>query len=529
MRFSLSKDAGESLVDDPPRAGGDTHDMWIDPTDPARFMVADDGGMTVTLNRGRTFKRHVLPIAQMYHVATDDQIPYNVYGNRQDGYSYRGPSNSRMSGIPIGLWRDFGGCESGWGIPDPVDDNVIWSGCYDGGLQRHDLRSHQSRDVRIWPEASYGWAPKDVKYRWHWSFPLAISPHDHERIYAGSQHVHVTTDGGQSWEVISPDLTLDEEDHQQDSPGGGLTVDNLYTFDGSVLYAIAESPVRAGVVWTGSNDGQLQLTQDGGQTWTNVTGNIPGLASGGQISNVEPSRREAGTAYVAVDRHQLGDFDPHVFKTTDFGESFERISDGIPHSPLSFVHVVREDPKRAGMLYVGTDNAVYFSLDDGAHWQRLQEGLPPAPVYWLTVQERFDDLVVATYGRGFYILDDIGPLRALRASVLDGDAHLFAPRDAYRFRSILFDQDRRLRRAGRRLERDGAQSAIRRQPALLPAREDGGEGHDRDRRSGGRGREDLGTRSRRGDQSGALGSAPRGPAEAEPADRATRQGLGAAG
>ncbi len=436
VRFSLSKDAGESLVDDPPRAGGDTHDMWIDPTDPGRFMVADDGGMTVTLNRGRSFKRHVLPIAQMYHVATDDQIPYNVYGNRQDGYSYRGPSNSRMSGIPVGLWRDFGGCESGWGIPDPVDDNVIWSGCYDGGLQRHDLRSHQSRDVRIWPEASYGWTPKDVRYRWHWSFPLTISPHDHERIYAGSQHVHVTTDGGQSWQVISPDLTLDEEDHQQDSPGGGLTVDNLYTFDGSVLYAIAESPVQAGVIWTGSNDGQLQLTRDGGQTWTNVTGNIQGLAPGGQISNVEPSRREAGTAYVAIDRHQLGDFDPHVFKTTDFGESFERISDGIPRSPLSFVHVVREDPKRAGMLYVGTDNAVYFSLDDGAHWQRLQEGLPPAPVYWLSVQERFGDLVVATYGRGFYILDDIGPLRALQASVLDSDAHLFAPRHAYRFRPI---------------------------------------------------------------------------------------------
>ena len=435
VRFSMSIDGGDSIVDDPPQGGGDTHDVWIDPTSSNRIMVADDGGITVSLNRGKTFKRHVLPIAQMYHVNTDNQIPYNVYGNRQDGYSYRGPSNSRVGeSIPIGLWHSVGGCESGWAIPDPADNHIVWSGCYDGGLERFDLRSGQVRNVRVWPEASYGWIPAEVKYRWHWSFPMVISPHDHNRVYVGSQFVHQTTDGGHSWTVISPDLTTNDKSHQQSS--GGLTVDNLYTFDGAVLYAIAESPLEEGVIWTGSNDGQVQLTRNGGEMWTNVTANIPDLAPWGTVSNVEPSRFDAGTAYIAVDLHQLGDFDPYVYKTTDYGQSWKLISSSVPKSVLSFVHVVREDPVRKGMLYLGTDNGVYVTLDDGAHWMPLQNNLPHAPVYWLTVQEHFNDLVIATYGRGFYILDNIAPLRALDDEVLSSDVHLFTPRPAYRFQPV---------------------------------------------------------------------------------------------
>ena len=397
-------------------------------------MVADDGGLTISMNRGRTFQRVVLPIAQMYHVWTDNEVPYNVYGNRQDGWSYRGPSNSRAGAIPLGLWRGVGGCESGFGIPDPTDSNIVWSGCYDGGLERYNHRTGQVRSVRVWPEAAYGWAPADLRFRWHWTFPIHISPHDHNTVYAGSQHVHRTTDGGHSWEVISPDLTTNDKTHQQSS--GGVAIDNLMTYDGSTLFAIAESPLERGLIWAGSNDGQVHLTRDGGGDWENLTGNIPDLPPWGTIANIEPSRYDAATAYLAVDLHQLADFDPYIYLTRDFGASWKRISDGIPLSPHSFVHVVREDHRRPGMLYAGTDNSVYFSLDDGASWRPLRNNMPPAPVYWLTTQETFDDLVVGTYGRGFYIMDDISPLRALDRSATAGEHALLETRPAYRFNRV---------------------------------------------------------------------------------------------
>jgi len=435
VRFSMSVDGGHTLVPDPPRGGGDTHDVWIDPLDADRVMVADDGGINISLNHGRSFERIVLPIAQMYHVEVDDQIPYQVYGNRQDGYSYRGPSNSRAGFIPLGMWQSVGGCESGWATPDPSNHNVIWSGCYDGGLEVYDGATGHWRDVRVWPEASYGWAPGDVRYRWHWNFPLVISPHDSNTVYVGSQHVHRTTNGGQSWEEISPDLTTNDKSRQQDS-GGGLTIDNLYTWTGAVLFSIAESPVEQGVLWTGSNDGQVHVSRNGGDSWANVSANVPGLYVESWIKGIEPSRYDAGTAYMAVSNHVDGDFDPHVFKTIDYGDSWTRISGGIERSPQSFVHVVREDPQRPGMLYVGTDNQIWVTLDDGASWFPLRANMPPAPIYWLTLQEHFDDLVVATYGRGFYILDDIGALRELDADTMAASFEAFPSRPAYRFQSV---------------------------------------------------------------------------------------------
>ncbi len=434
VRFSMSIDGGRSLVENPPRGGGDTHDVWIDPTNPERVMVADDGGITISLNHGATFQRVVLPIAQMYHVWVDDEIPYRVYGNRQDGWSYRGPSNSRQGAIPLGLWQSVGGCESGFSIPDPEDSEIVWSGCYDGGLERYDGHTGHVRSVRVWPEAAYGWAPKDLQFRWHWTFPITISPHDHERVYVGSQFVHVTRDAGHSWDVISPDLTKNLEGHQQSS--GGVAIDNLMTFDGATLYAIAESSLREGLLWVGSNDGLLHLSRDGGGTWDDVTPNIPGMPEWATVAMVEPSRWDEATAYIAVDNHQQADFDPYIYKTTDYGQSWDRISEGIPASPHSFVHVVREDPKRPGMLYAGTDNAVWFSLDDGATWNKLRNNMPPAPVYWLTVQERFDDLVVGTYGRGFWIMDDVSPLRELDRETLDSEFELLPARPAYRFNNV---------------------------------------------------------------------------------------------
>jgi photosystem II stability/assembly factor-like uncharacterized protein len=433
VRYSVSVDGGKTLVENPGNGGGDTHDVWIDPTNPDRIMVGDDVGNTNVALDGRTFTSYRLPVAQMYHVAVDDEIPYNVYGNRQDGYSYRGPSNSRTGSIPLGLWQDVGGCESGFAQPLPDDSNVVWSGCYDGGLEIYDHRTRQVRNVRVWPEAGYGWAPADMRYRWHWNFPIHISPHDSDVVYVGSQHVHRTDDGGQSWTEISPDLTLNLKDHQQSS--GGVAIDNLMTFDGSLIFAIAESPLEAGAIWVGTNDGQVQLTRDGGDSWTNVTENIPDLPPWGTISNVEPSRFEAGRAYVSVDLHQMGDFDPWIYVTDDWGRSWRKISDGIPSSPHSFVHVVREDPKRPGMLFAGTDNAAWVTLDEGASWTKLRLNMPPAPVYWLVVQERFDDLVVATYGRGFWIMDDLGSLRALDGESMAGHG-LFAPRPAYRWQEV---------------------------------------------------------------------------------------------
>tara|TARA_R110002074_G_scaffold149035_8_gene301377 strand:+ start:10746 stop:13889 length:3144 start_codon:yes stop_codon:yes gene_type:complete len=430
VKFSISKDGGKTIKGGY-SAGGDNHDIWIDPSNADRIMVAHDGGASISINHGETFQRIVLPIAQMYHVSVDDQIPYNVYGNRQDGYSYKGPSNSRQGYIPLGLWQGVGGCESGFAQPDPFDNDIVWSGCYDGGLQRYNAKTGHVRDVRVWPEAGYGWEPGKLKYRWHWNFPLAFSPHTKHRVYVGSQFVHKSDDGGQSWQVISPDLTLNDKTHQQNS--GGIAVDNLMTFDGSVLFSIEESELEPGLIWTGSNDGQVHLTKNGGSNWTNVTANIPGLPKWGTIANIDVSRFKKGAAYITVDLHQMGDFDPYVYKTEDYGLTWKLISSTVPKSVHSFAHVIKEDPKREGMLYLGVDNGLYISYDDGANWMRFRNNLPPAPVYWLEIQEWFDDLVVGTYGRGYYILDNVAPLREFDLDAKNKSAHLFSLRPAYRF------------------------------------------------------------------------------------------------
>jgi photosystem II stability/assembly factor-like uncharacterized protein len=340
----------------------------------------------------------------MYHVYTDNRVPYYVYSNRQDGYSYRGPSNSRSGRITEGHWHSFGGCESGFGIPDTVSNEIVWSGWYDGDIEIYDLKTGQARNVRVWPEAGYGWAPAEMRYRWDWSVPIMISPHDPNRVYVGSQYVHVTANGGQSWREISPDLTRNDKSHQQNS--GGVALDNLMTFDGSVLEAIAESPVEPGVLWVGSNDGLVHVSRDGGTNWANVTNNIDRIPELGTVKRIEPSHFAGGTAYLAVDAHQLADFDPYVYKTDDYGESWDRIDAGIPRSIFSYVHIVTEDPKQPGMLYVGTENELFFTRDDGANWQSLQLNMPHAPVSWITVQPHFGDLVVSTYGRGIWIFDD---------------------------------------------------------------------------------------------------------------------------
>ena len=446
--WSKTLDGGRTILD-PPFAevpGGDHHDIWIDPANGNRMVVSHDGGVSVSTNRGRSWLQVQLPIAQMYHVTVDNKVPYNVYGNRQDGPSAMGPSNARVTGFPgfdpgiaRGAWRTVGGGESGWATPDTVDTNIVWSsasgyGSVGGIVTRHDLRTGLTQGVEVWPQATIGWPADSLKYRFIWTFPLTISPFDHNKIYVGSQYVHVSTDSGRTWKLISPDLTRNDKSRQRIS--GGLTPDNIGVEYAGVVFAIAESPREKGLIWVGTNDGQVQITRDGGATWANISGNVPGMPSWGTISNIEPSRYDAGTAYLTVDAHQVNNRDPWVYKTTDYGRSWRLITGGLPKTPLSYAHVVREDPVRRGLLYLGTEGGLYVSFDDGGSWQPLQNNLPRAPVYWIAIQERYNDLVVATYGRGFWILDDITPLRELAAGAASRDVALFAPRQTYRLRDV---------------------------------------------------------------------------------------------
>jgi photosystem II stability/assembly factor-like uncharacterized protein len=439
--WSKTVDGGKTIIDPPPAevAGADHHDIWIDPTNGDRFIVGHDFGLSISSNRSKSWRRVQLPIAQMYHVTTDSRVPYFVYGNRQDGPSARGPSNSKYVGIPRSAWVSVGGGESGWATPDPTDSNLVWSSASNHGsgggiVTRHDLRTGITEFVEVWPEATIGHSAAHVKYRFAWTFPLAISPHDHNRIYVGSQFVHMTTNGGRTWQVISPDLTRNDKSRM--GPSGGLTPDNIGVEYAGLVLAIAESRLEPGAIWAGTNDGKVQLTRDGGKTWTDLSSNVSGLLDWGTISSIEPSRFDRGVAYITVDGHQVNNRDPWIYKTKDYGKTWTLIVTGIPRSQLSYAHVVREDPVRTGLLYAGTENGLYVSFNDGALWQELQNNLPHAPVYGLTVQERFNDLVIATYGRGFWILDDITPLRTLGVDVAAKEVFLFAPRSAYRWRGV---------------------------------------------------------------------------------------------
>ncbi|MBI2406938.1 MAG: sialidase [Gemmatimonadetes bacterium] len=440
--FSRTIDGGRTLNVVPRGAapGGDHHDMWIDPTNANRMIVVHDQGLSISQNRGKTWYRQRLTNAQMYHVTVDNMIPYNVLGNKQDEPTYRGPSNGRLPNgrIARGQWHAVGGGESGWATPDPTDANIVWStasgsGMVGGIVVRFEENRRQFRSVEIWPKQSNGPAA-GVKYRFVWDSPLQISPWDHNTIYVGSQHIHRTRDGGQSWQVISPDLTLNDRSRMGSS--GGLTPDNIGVEYAGVVYSIAESAKERGLIWAGTNDGLVHVSRDTGATWTNVTANIPNLPVWGSVRSIAPSKYDGATAYIAVDFHQMNNRDPFVYKTADYGKTWKAITTGLPRDNLSYAKIIIEDPVRRGLLYLGTENGIYVSYDAGELWQPLQADLPHAPVSGIVVQEHFNDLVISTYGRGFFILDDIGPLQQLTPEVMTSASHLFAPRAAYRFRTI---------------------------------------------------------------------------------------------
>ena len=430
--FFRSLDGGENFQEVP--WGGDNHDIWVDPKNPDHFALTNDGGLMITTVHGRGFHRVSLPIGQMYHVAVDDQIPYDVYSNMQDDGNMRGPSTSFGfafgGGDQPGWDHAMGGCESGWTLPDLSNADIVWATCYGDEVTVWNAKTKMAHSVSPWAHTLDS-PPNEAKYRCHWTPPMAIDPFDNDTVYYGCQVIFKTSNGGQSWNVISPDLSTNDPSRIISS--GGLVGDNLGQFYGEVVFAIAPSKIQKGLIWAGTNDGQVWYTKAGGGNWTNVTKNISGLPAWGQVSSIEPSHFAPGTAYVSVDFRLMDNRGPYIYKTTDFGQTWTKISDGIPKSEFSNVRVVAEDPDCQGLLFAGTGNDLYYSPDDGNTWKPLDTDLPHATVSWAVVQKRFHDLVVSTYGRGLYILDDVTPLEQMAKEKSDAEVRLFTPRSAYRF------------------------------------------------------------------------------------------------
>jgi photosystem II stability/assembly factor-like uncharacterized protein len=407
---------------------GDHHDVWIDPKDPRRMADANDGGIDVSVDGGETWFAPPLPISQFYHVAVDTAVPYHVFGAMQDLGTARGPSNSlSRAGIRRAEWQDVGGGEAGHVVADPSDPNVLYAGEYGGYISHFDVRTGQARNVSVYPENPSGHGAEDLKYRFQWTAPIATSPHDPKVVYHGGNVLFRSTDRGQTWTAISGDLTRNDKTKQRWS-GGPITGDNTGVEVYDTIFAIAESPRQKDLVWVGSDDGLVHVTRDGGKTWTNVT--PKGAPEWGTVSLVEPSPHDAATAYVVFDNHRLDDMRPYLYQTTDAGKTWTSLAKGLPQDV--YLHAVREDPKKRGVLYAGTERGVSFSTDAGATWRALRLGLPTVAVHDLVVKD--DDLVVGTHGRSLWILDDLTALREITPAVQQTDVVLFPTRPAVRWR-----------------------------------------------------------------------------------------------
>ncbi len=405
---------------------GDHHDLWIDPTEPTRMIVGDDGGAQVSLNGGASWSTYMnQPSAQFYRVVTDNHFPYRIYGAQQDNSTVRILSRSDDFAITERDWEPTAGSESGWLAPHPKDPEVVYGGNYGGYLNRENHRTKESRAVNVWPDNPLGHGAADLKYRFQWNFPIFFSPHDPDTLYTAANVLFKTTDGGQSWLPISGDLTRNDKSKQGPS-GGPITKDNTSVEYYCTIFTGLESPHEKGVLWVGSDDGLIHLSRDAGRNWQNVT--PPELPEWSQINSVEAHPTEKGGLYVAATRYKLDDFRPYLYKTTDYGKTWTKIVTGIPDD--HFTRVVRADPKRPGLLYAGTELGMYVSFDDGGHWQKFQLNLPIVPITDLTIKD--DDLVVATQGRSFWVLDNLTPLHQLRNEWADKPLHLFQPRFAYR-------------------------------------------------------------------------------------------------
>jgi len=408
---------------------GDHHDLWIAPNDPLRMVNSNDGGANVTTNGGASWStQENQPTAQFYRVALDGDFPYHVYGAQQDNSTVRTDSRSTGPGIDRTNWYDVGGGESGWIAPYPKDSQIVFAGSYGGLITRYDHRTGQLRNVNPWPDNPMGWAAADLKYRFQWNFPIVFSAHDPDTLYAAANVLFKSTNQGQTWQIISPDLTRNDKSKQGPS-GGPITKDNTSIEYYDVIFTLMESPVQKGVIWAGSDDGLVNLTTDGGKTWSNVTPKRD-MPEWIQINSIEASPFEAGTAYVAGTMYKWDDYKPYLYKTTDWGKSWRKITAGIPDG--AFTRVIREDPGRKGLLFAGTETGMYVSFDGGDNWQSIQLNLPAVPITDLVIDKRDRALVAATQGRAFWILDEVPVLEQLSAEVAGSDLHLFKPRDSYR-------------------------------------------------------------------------------------------------
>jgi photosystem II stability/assembly factor-like uncharacterized protein len=410
-------------------AHADNHGLWIAPDDPQRMINGNDGGAAISSNGGRTWTtQQNQPTGQFYHVITDNQFPYRVYGAQQDNSTVSIASRTGGSGIDETDWYAVGGGESGYIAPDPRDPNIVYAGTYYGVMTRYDHRLGQSRNISVWPETPGGRPAADVKYRFQWTAPIVISPVDPSALYAAANVLFKSTDQGQSWQAISPDLTRNDKTKQGHN-GGPLTGDNSSADYYCTIFTVAPSRLEKDTIWTGSDDGLVHVTRDGGKSWKNVTPKQ--MAEWTRVNIIEASPNAAGTAYVAATRYQSDDFKPYIYRTTDYGATWTVLGRGIPDR--AFVRVVREDPARKGLLYAGTETGVHVSFDDGAAWQPLQLNLPVVPITDLAVQG--SDLVASTQGRSFWILDDLSVIRQLNAQLPGAAVHLFQPRETYRVRT----------------------------------------------------------------------------------------------
>jgi photosystem II stability/assembly factor-like uncharacterized protein len=409
---------------------GDHHDIWIDPKNPRRMIDSNDGGVDITLDGGKTWYAPPLPIAQFYHIAVDNDTPYHVSGAMQDLGTAEGPSNSLSAGgISNGDWHDVGGGEAGFTAHDPTNPDIVYAGEYGGYITQYNRRTGQARNVSIYPVNPSGHGGEDLKYRFQWTAPIMVSPHDAKTIYHAANVLFRSTDGGNRWTAISPDLTRNDKSKQHWS-GGPITGDNTGVEIYDTVFAIAESPRQQGLLWAGTDDGRVWLTRDAGKNWEEATANVPGLPEWGTVVCIEPSPFDAAAAYLVVDDHRQDDMKPYLWKTTDYGKSWTSLAGGLPQG--IFLHALREDPKRRGLLYLGTERGIAYSPDDGNQWIQLKLNFPTVSVHDLIVKN--DDLVIATHGRSVWIFDDLTPIRNWSPEIAESAGHLFPTEPATRWR-----------------------------------------------------------------------------------------------
>ena len=426
VRYHKSTDGGKSFnTYNAPH--GDHHDLWIAPENPKRMIIGDDGGAQVTYDGGETWSTyHNQPTSQFYRVTTDNAFPYRIYAAQQDNSTIRIPHRTDGRAITENDWEATAGGESAHIAIDPKDNDIVYGGSYDGFLTRRNHKTGTVRAINVWPDNPMGHGAEGMKYRFQWNFPILFSKHNPNKLYTFSQHVHVTENEGQSWAIISPDLTRNDPEKLKSS-GGPITQDNTSVEYYCTIFAANESPLKEGLLWVGSDDGLINVTKDGGKTWTNVT--PKGMPEWMMINSIEPSAFNEGTCYVAGTTYKTGDFAPYLYKTTNYGKSWTKITNGI--NPEHFTRVLREDPKRKGLLYAGTETGMYISFNDGKDWKPFQLNLPIVPITDVTIKD--NNLIVATQGRSLWMIDDLSVIHQLYNADLSKNV-LFKPKDTYRMR-----------------------------------------------------------------------------------------------